>query len=169
VRDKVEKTFGEPTDSTMDTSISGSSSEQKKFRDHIMDDVRAMERLFDPIRAYHERLGYPKQVPTGKELTAVEEELVVRQHRELTLALFMEVAEITNSAPWKPWRAKTADMDQEHMAEELVDLLFFISSMMENWGIDYSTLVYQLHKKHLVNQHRIDSGITPANINNVTE
>jgi hypothetical protein len=77
-----------------------------------------LKRIWD----YHDKLGHD---------TYKSEEERVQILREGCLALFMEVAELTDSFPWKPWR-KIDDQtsDKDNACREMVDIFFFLAKVM---------------------------------------
>lgn len=62
--------------------------------------------------------------------------------RSCCLALFQEVAELTNSFQWKPWR-DPEDHDHENMIREAVDIIFFLHHVLACFRIG----PYQLDRK----------------------
>jgi hypothetical protein len=83
-------------------------------------DVKYMlKRIWD----YHDRLGHD----TGDKVQII---------RDGCLALYQEVAELTDSFPWKPWR-KIDDQtfDTDNACREMVDIFFFMAKIMRAAGI----------------------------------
>lgn len=77
-----------------------------------------LKRIWD----YHDKLGHD---------TYKSEEEQVQILREGCLALFMEVAELTDSFPWKPWRKIDDQMsDKDNACREMVDIFFFLAKVM---------------------------------------
>ena len=65
----------------------------------------------------------------------------LHQHRkDLSLALFMEVAEMTDSFQWKPWRP-FAPPDMDNLERELVDILIFVVHLAEAFGLTPADLL----------------------------
>ena len=55
--------------------------------------------------------------------------------RDLSLGLFMEVSELTDSFQWKPWREKEY-VNVDNVKREIVDCLFFLHHIAECFNID---------------------------------
>ena len=54
--------------------------------------------------------------------------------REMSLAVFMEVAELVDSFQWKTWKDGNA-VDKENATREIVDILFFLHHVARSLGI----------------------------------
>lgn len=103
----------------------------------------------EKLREYHKRLGRP--------FLNSSEEHKFTQLRELSLALFMEIAEFTESFQWKPWReARTIDTDNS--LEELSDILVFTDSILMLLGKSWPDLFERLDRKIQEINERIDNG-----------
>ncbi len=110
------------------------------------------EEVIASIRAYHERLGYP--------VVNCSTEQQYEQARNICLAIFQEVAELTESMDWKPWREYNGrrKVDKDNLLEEAGDILFFIDSMLIIFGLSWEQLFIRMSEKvYQVNQ-RIDNG-----------
>jgi dimeric dUTPase (all-alpha-NTP-PPase superfamily) len=107
--------------------------------------------MFKDIRKYHEALGYTygKYSPTEK----------MQALRNNALALSMEVAEVVNSTPWKPWR-KIQDQvfNRSNAAEEIIDCLFFLGAISEILNISPEELDVTFDGVLEQNYKRIKSG-----------
>lgn len=101
------------------------------------------------VRAYHERLGYPA-LPCNTEDK-------YRQAREIMLAMSQEVAELTDSMQWKPWRA-ARNYAHHNMLEESADILFFMDSLFMLFGISWADLAQAIADKVEVTDNRIKEG-----------
>jgi len=114
------------------------------------------QEAFDVIQDYHSAMGY-----TAQEMTR-EEKLL--NARNFSLALFMEVSEIVDSFPWKPWR-KTEDQtcNIDNLVDEVVDCLFFLNGICEIFEIDYETLANAFENKMSENYNRIARGYSKIN------
>ncbi len=72
-------------------------------------------------------------------------------------ALSQELAELTDSVPWK-WWAKYQTFDKQNARVEVVDMIHFVVSLAQVLGLSADD-VYQLYlKKNEVNFQRQDSG-----------
>ena len=117
--------------------------------------------MLEEIHAYHKRLGFPKEVALLEDR--------ISEHREICLGLMAECAEVLNAAPWKRWKDyskayKDAGTTlytlavKNHIAEELVDVLFFMSSIMEVWDITPRQFAEAFQLKLAENENRLNNG-----------
>ena len=80
-------------------------------------------------------------------------------NNQLIAALHNEVTELQESTPWKPWRPlgyKSYNMD--NMAEEVVDILFFLGAFMENNSLSWEQVEDVFKRKMHINYERIKLG-----------
>ena len=111
----------------------------------------SFRRIIGAIKAYHTELGYPK-------IECAEPERIA-QHRQFCLAIHAETTELLDAVPWKPWRPDGyKPVDKVNVAEELVDILFFCTSISEIWNISEDTLADILERKLIENRRRILGG-----------
>jgi dimeric dUTPase (all-alpha-NTP-PPase superfamily) len=68
-----------------------------------------------------------------------------------------EVAELTDSVPWK-WWAKYQKFDQQNARVEIIDLLHFLVSSAQVLGMTPEDFYAAYAKKHQVNLDRQRSG-----------
>lgn len=107
--------------------------------------------VFHKIRQYHEALGYPGEVKTKAER--------YQKFRDLIVAMNQEVAELCDSFPWKPWRPiESQTHDENNAIMEMVDIIFFMGSILELFGISPDRLEETLHSKIVENYNRIQKG-----------
>lgn len=105
-----------------------------------------LEDLFNDIEEYHKKL---KANPSMN---------------EIILALHHEVSELGESYPWKPWRPKNyKKVDIDNMLEEIVDILFFLGSILELNNIYSVELEYKFIDKLRTNYQRIEEGYNETN------
>ena len=115
--------------------------------------IEPFERIIGAITEYHKQLGYPKTQCNSTER--------IKPRNEIIVAMMREVGELQDSFPWKPWKAYDAyemRADLVNMAEECVDIIFFISSMLELWGVPAAMLGTVLENKLVENNRRISIG-----------
>jgi len=74
-------------------------------------------------------------------------------------ALSQEVAELTDSVPWK-WWAKYQEYDKQNARVEIVDMLHFLISLAQVLGMSARDVFDAYTQKHKVNFERQDSGYT---------
>lgn len=109
----------------------------------------SLDVVMKEVREYHEVLGYPKTN------TGTEEQFT--QAREILLAMQLEVAEVAETIQWKPWR-KARKYEREHMLEELGDVLFFVDSLLMNFGCSWGDLAEAMETKLIECHKRIERG-----------
>ena len=72
-------------------------------------------------------------------------------------AMQQELAELTDSVPWK-WWAKYQDFDKQNAKVEIVDLFHFLISLAQVMGMSADDVYEAYLKKNTVNHNRQDSG-----------
>jgi len=72
-------------------------------------------------------------------------------------AMTQEIAELTDSVPWK-WRAKYQEFDQQNARVEVVDLFHFLISLAQVLGMSAEDVFNAYTKKNEVNFQRQESG-----------
>jgi dimeric dUTPase (all-alpha-NTP-PPase superfamily) len=72
-------------------------------------------------------------------------------------AMSQEVAELTESVPWK-WWAKYQKFDEQNVRVEIVDLFHFLISLAQVAGMSADDVFEAYCKKNEVNFKRQDSG-----------
>ena len=72
-------------------------------------------------------------------------------------AMQQELAELTDSVPWK-WWAKYQEFDRQNARVEVVDLFHFLISMAQVLGMSAEDVHAAYLKKNKVNHDRQDSG-----------
>src|SRR6185503_16470794 len=81
-----------------------------------------------------------------------------------TRAMTQEIAELTDSVPWK-WWAKYQKFDEQNARVEVVDLFHFLISMAQVLGMSADDVFAAYVKKNEVNFKRQDSGYTKKDEN----
>jgi len=74
-------------------------------------------------------------------------------------AMSQEMAELTDSVPWK-WWAKYQKFDEQNARVEVVDLFHFLISMAQVLGMSADDVFNAYVKKNEVNFKRQDAGYT---------
>ncbi len=74
-----------------------------------------------------------------------------------TRAMTQELAELTDSVPWK-WWAKYQKFDEQNAKVEVVDLFHFLVSLAQTLGMTADDVYQAYLKKNQVNHQRQDSG-----------
>lgn len=114
--------------------------------------------MFNEIKEYHEELGFPLSKEEQK-VVFRDPEAIRLMNNQLIAALHNEVTELQESTPWKPWRPlgyKSYNMD--NMAEEVVDILFFLGAFMENNSLSWEQVEDVFKRKMHINYERIKLG-----------
>ena len=79
-------------------------------------------------------------------------------------AMQQELAELTDSVPWK-WWAKYQDFDKQNARVEVVDLFHFLISLAQVLGMSAEDVYAAYLKKNKVNHERQDSGYSQKDEN----
>ena len=74
-------------------------------------------------------------------------------------AMSQEIAELTDSVPWK-WWAKYQKFDEQNARVEVVDLFHFLISLAQVLGMSADDVFQAYVRKNAVNFARQDSGYT---------
>jgi dimeric dUTPase (all-alpha-NTP-PPase superfamily) len=74
-------------------------------------------------------------------------------------AMTQELAELTDSVPWK-WWAKYQTFDKQNAKVEVVDLFHFLISLAQILGMSADDVFATYTQKHKVNVQRQASGYT---------
>ena len=79
-----------------------------------------------------------------------------------TRAMQQEIAELTDSVPWK-WWAKYQEFDKQNAKVEIVDLFHFLISLAQVMGMSADDVHEAYLKKNEVNHKRQESGYSSKN------
>ncbi len=93
----------------------------------------------------------------GVELEALSEEQKTEWVLNYTRAMQQELAELTDSVPWK-WWAKYQTFDEQNAKVEVVDLFHFLVSLAQVLGMSAEDVYDAYVKKNKVNHERQESG-----------
>ena len=77
-------------------------------------------------------------------------------------ALSQEIAELTDSVPWK-WWAKYQSFDKQNARVEVVDMFHFLISLAQVLDMSAEDVCEAYRRKHKVNVERQNSGYTVKN------
>ncbi|MBD36276.1 MAG: dUTPase [Actinobacteria bacterium] len=72
-------------------------------------------------------------------------------------AMQQEMAELTDSVPWK-WWAKYQEFDEQNARVEVIDLFHFLVSLAQVLGMSSDDILEAYIKKNEVNHNRQESG-----------
>ena len=116
-----------------------------------MEQPDQLHELFRMQKALNERIG----VQTNSMDEAEKTKWVLNYCR----AMSQEMAELTDSVPWK-WWAKYQKFDEQNARVEVVDLFHFLISLAQVLGMSADDVFSAYMKKNEVNFQRQDSGYT---------
>tara|TARA_Y100000739_G_C20462903_1_gene397621 strand:+ start:275 stop:655 length:381 start_codon:yes stop_codon:yes gene_type:complete len=116
-----------------------------------MDQKDQLRELFRMQKALNERIGVNTDGMSDEQKT----EWVLNYCR----AMGQEIAELTDSVPWK-WWAKYQNLDEQNARVEVVDLFHFLISLAQVLGMSADDVYDAYVKKNEVNFQRQDSGYT---------
>jgi len=108
-----------------------------------------LRELFQMQKALNERIGVKTDGMTDEEKT----KWVLNYCR----AMSQEIAELTDSVPWK-WWAKYQKLDEQNARVEVVDLFHFLISLAQVLGMSADDVFNAYVKKNAVNFQRQASG-----------
>lgn len=93
----------------------------------------------------------------GVELEGLDEQQKTEWVLNYTRAMQQELAELTDSVPWK-WWAKYQQFDEQNARVEVVDLFHFLVSLAQVLGMSAEDVYAAYVKKNKVNHERQTSG-----------
>lgn len=108
-----------------------------------------LRELFRMQKSLNERIG----VHTASMREADQTKWILNYCRAMT----QEIAELTDSVPWK-WWAKYQKFDAQNARVEVVDLFHFLISLAQVLGMSADDVFAAYVKKNAVNFKRQDSG-----------
>lgn len=95
----------------------------------------------------------------GVNLKGIDEKEQTKWVLNYTRAMQQEMAELTDSVPWK-WWAKYQEFDKQNARVEVVDLFHFLVSLAQTLGMTADDVFDAYVAKNKVNHQRQDSGYT---------
>lgn len=110
------------------------------------------DQLHELFRLQHE-LNYK----IGIETYNLSDEEKVERVLQFCRAMSQEVAELTDSVPWK-WWSKHQKLDLQNAKVEVIDILHFLISTAQALGMSADDVFEAYTKKHKVNLNRQKSG-----------
>ena len=114
-----------------------------------MDQPDQLRELFRMQKSLNERIGVQTKGMTDEQKT----EWTLNYCR----AMSQELAELTDSVPWK-WWAKYQKLDEQNARVEVVDLFHFLISLAQVLGMSADDVFNAYVKKNEVNFQRQESG-----------
>ncbi len=119
-----------------------------------MDTPDQLREMFRMQKSLNERIGVHTENMTDAQKT----EWILNYCRAMT----QEIAELTDSVPWK-WWAKYQKFDAQNARVEVVDLFHFLISSAQVLGMSADDVFQAYLKKNAVNFQRQDTGYTAKN------
>ena len=116
-----------------------------------MEQPDQLRELFRMQRALNERIGVRTEGMSDEEKT--------KWLLNYCRAMSQEIAELTDSVPWK-WWAKYQKFDEQNARVEVVDLFHFLISLAQVLGMSADDVFQAYVRKNAVNFARQDSGYT---------
>ena len=116
-----------------------------------MDNPDQLRELFRMQKSLNERIGVHTYEMSEEDKT----KWILNYSRAMT----QELAELTDSVPWK-WWAKYQKFDEQNARVEVVDLSHFLISTAQVLGMSADDVFEAYCKKNEVNFQRQDSGYT---------
>jgi len=114
-----------------------------------MDRQDQLRELFRMQKALNERLGVRTEDMSQEEKT--------KWLLNYCRAMSQEIAELTDSVPWK-WWAKYQKFDEQNARVEVVDLLHFLISLAQVLGMSADDVFNAYVRKNEVNFKRQETG-----------
>src|SRR5205823_12161954 len=108
-----------------------------------------LRELFRLQHALNQRIGVNTESMTEEEKT--------KWLLNYCRAISQEVAELTDSVPWK-WWAKYQKFDEQNVRVEIIDLFHFLVSLAQVIGMSAEDVFEFYVRKHSVNVARQDAG-----------
>ena len=113
-----------------------------------------LEKIWELQEALNYRLG----IRTGQLSQPEKQQWILNYCRAMT----QEIAELTDSVPWK-WWAKYQTFDEQNVRVEVIDLFHFLISIAQVMNMTPEDLYQAYLKKNAVNNQRQDSGYQTKN------
>ena len=117
-----------------------------------MVDRKSMDKM-DEIFALQEKLNQR----IGVNMTEMNDDDRTQWILNYIRAMQQELAELTDSVPWK-WWAKYQEFDKQNAKVEIVDLFHFLISLAQVMGMSSDDVFNAYLEKNKVNHNRQDSG-----------
>ena len=116
-----------------------------------MDRPDQLRELFRMQQALNQRIGVRTEGMTQDDKT--------KWLLNYCRAMSQEIAELTDSVPWK-WWAKYQEFDEQNARVEVVDLFHFLISLAQVLGMSADDVFQAYVRKNEVNFKRQDAGYT---------
>lgn len=110
-----------------------------------------LESIFDLQKQLNSRIGV--------ETSGLDDQEKTKWLLNYTRAMQQELAELTDSVPWK-WWARYQEFDQQNARVEVVDLFHFLISLAQVLGMTADDIYEAYLRKNAINHERQDNGYT---------
>ena len=100
----------------------------------------------------------------GEDMSSMNDEDRAKWILNYVRAMQQELAELTDSVPWK-WWAKYQEFDKQNAKVEIVDLFHFLISLAQVMGMTADDVHEAYLKKNKVNHDRQESGYSSKDEN----
>lgn len=110
-----------------------------------------LESIFDLQKQLNSRIGV--------ETSNLDDQEKKKWILNYTRAMQQELAELTDSVPWK-WWARYQEFDQQNARVEVVDLFHFLISLAQVLGMTADDVYEAYLRKNVINHERQDGGYT---------
>ncbi|MGC8988864.1 MAG: dUTPase [Verrucomicrobiia bacterium] len=114
-----------------------------------MTDTDRLAELFQMQRALNERIGVHTERMSSEER--------IKWILNYCRAMSQEIAELTDSVPWK-WWAKYQKFDEQNARVEVVDLFHFLISLAQVLGMSADDVFRAYVEKNKINLQRQETG-----------
>jgi dimeric dUTPase (all-alpha-NTP-PPase superfamily) len=114
-----------------------------------MERIDKLQEIFDHQKALNRRIGI--------DTDALDEKQQIEWLLNYGRALSQELAEMTDSVPWK-WWAKYQKFDRHNVQVEIVDMFHFLVSLAQVAGLSAADVHELYMKKNRVNFQRQEGG-----------
>jgi dimeric dUTPase (all-alpha-NTP-PPase superfamily) len=128
---------------------SGKTWVKRRQQHHTMESPDQLHEMFHMQKALNERIGVRVERMSEKEKT----KWILNYSRAVT----QEIAELTDTVPWK-WWANYQKFDAQNARVEVVDLFHFVISLAQVLGMKADDVFEAYVKKNAVNFRRQASG-----------
>ena len=118
-----------------------------------------LEKIFNLQEALNTRIGLDSSGNSDELRGKMSERDKVKWILNYCRAMQQEIAELTDSVPWK-WWARYQKFDEQNARVEVIDLFHFLVSLAQLLGMSAEDVYQAYLEKNKVNHQRQDSGYT---------
>lgn len=118
-----------------------------------------LEKIFNLQEALNTRIGLDSSGNSDELRGKMSDRDKVKWILNYCRAMQQEIAELTDSVPWK-WWARYQKFDEQNARVEVIDLFHFLVSLAQLLGMSAEDVYQAYLEKNKVNHQRQDSGYT---------